>query len=101
MPDRPTLEHHRIADVVLDGVPLEVTSAELVYTQYWDGDRPAQREWEVNGRTYQGGALKEAVMAISFTLDGRRLKGRAIMASSASGGFAVFQAVGLGTLTEA
>lgn len=100
MPDRPTLEHRQVTALELGGRPIEITSAQLVYTQYWNGDQPAQREWEVLGRTHDDD-LKEGVEAIVVTVDGRRLKGRVVMTSSRSYGLSVFQAVGLGELTDA
>lgn len=100
MPDRPTLEHRQVTALELGGRPIEITSAQLVYTQYWNGDQPAQREWEVLGRTHDDD-LMEGVEAIVVTVDGRRLKGRVVMTSSRSYGLSVFQAVGLGELTDA
>lgn len=100
MPDRPTLEHRRITALELAGRPVEITSAQLVYTQYWNGEQPAQREWEVLGRTREDD-LKEGVEAIVVTVDGKRLKGRVAMTSSRSFGLSVFQAVGLDELTDA
>ncbi len=38
---------------------------------------------------------------IVVTVDGKRLKGRVVMASSSSYGLSVFSAVGLGELTDA
>ena len=100
MPDRPTLEHRQVTALELGGRPIEITSAQLVYTQYWNGDQPAQREWEVLGRTHDDD-LMEGVEAIVVTVDGRRLKGRVVMTSSRSYGLSVFKAVGLGELTDA
>jgi hypothetical protein len=100
MPDRPTLEHHRVTALELGGRPIEITSAQLVDTHYWNGDQPAQHEWEVLGRTNDDD-LKEGVEAIVITVDGRRLKGRVVMTSSRSYGLSAFQAVGLGELTDA
>jgi hypothetical protein len=100
MPDRPTLEHRQITAIEMDGRPVEITSAQLVYTQYWDGEQAAQREWEVLGRTHEED-LKEGVESIVVTVDGKRLKGRAVMQSSRSYGLSVFSAVGLGELTDA
>lgn len=34
MPDRPTLEHRQITAIEMGGRPVEITSAQLVYTQY-------------------------------------------------------------------
>lgn len=100
MPDRPTLEHHKVIALELGGRPIEITSAQLLYTQYWNGDAPAQREWEVLGRTHDDD-LKEGVETIVVTVDGRRLKGRVVLNSSRSHDLSVFQAVGLGELTDA
>jgi hypothetical protein len=100
MPDRPTLEHSRITAIEMGGRPVEITSAQLVYTQYWDGEQAAQREWEILGRTHEEG-LKEGVESVVITVDGKRLKGRAVMSSSRSFGLSVFSAVGLGDLTDA
>lgn len=100
MPDRPTLEHSRITAIEMGGRPIEITSAQLVYTQYWDGEQAAQREWEILGRTHEEG-LKEGVESFVITVDGKRLKGRAVMQSSRSYGLSVFSAVGLGELTDA
>jgi hypothetical protein len=100
MPDRPTLEHRKITELELGGRPIEITSAQLVYTQYWNGDQPAQREWEVLGRTHDD-QLREGVQAIVIGADGRRLKGRVVLNSSRSYELSVFQAVGLGELTDA
>lgn len=100
MPDRPTLEHHQVTALELGGRPIEITSAQLVYTQHWHGDQPAQHEWEVLGRTHHDD-LKEGVEPIVISVDGRRLKGRVVITSSRSYGLSVFQAVGLGELTDA
>lgn len=100
MPDRPTLEHRQVTALELGGRPVEITSAQLVYTQYWNGEQPAQREWEVLGRTHEDD-LKEGVEAIVVTVDGKRLKGRVVIMSSRSYGLSVFQAVGLDELADA
>jgi hypothetical protein len=100
MPDRPTLEHRKVTALELGGRPVEITSAQLVYIQYWDGERAAQREWEVLGRTHDDG-LREGVQAIVITVDGKRLKGRVVLNSSRSFELSVFQAVGLDELTDA
>ena len=84
----------------LGGRPIVITSAQLLYTQHWRGDEPAQREWEVHGRT-RDEELREGVEPIVITVDGRRLKGRVVMTSSRSHGLSVFQAVGLDELTDA
>jgi hypothetical protein len=101
MPDEPTREYARLAALELDGRPIEITSAELVWVQHWRGDEPAQREWELVGRTYQHDRLRDGAQAIALTADGRRLKGRVVLWSSSSRGFAVFKGVGLGDLVEA
>jgi hypothetical protein len=100
MPDRPTLEHRQVTALELGGRPVEITSAQLVYTQYWNGEQAAQREWEVIGRTHQDD-LKEGVEPIVVTVDGKRLKGRVVVNSTRSYGLSVFSAVGLGELTDA
>jgi hypothetical protein len=100
MPDRPTLEHRPITAVELAGSPVDITSAQLVYTQHWNGDEPAQREWGILGRTHDDD-LKEGVAAVMITVDGRRLKGRAVVASSRSYGLTAFEAVGLDELVDA
>lgn len=100
MPDRPTLQHVRLSALELDGRPIEITSAELVRTQHWRGDEPAQLEWEVVGRTTDAD-LRDRPQSVVMTVDGRRLKGRVVLSSSRSHGLSVFQAVGLGDLTEA
>jgi hypothetical protein len=101
MPDRPTLEHIRLAWLELAGRRIEVSSAELVLTQYWLGDEPAQRDWEVVGRTHDGG-LRDGPQSILFEAGGRRYRGRVVLSSSVSVGstLAAFNAVGLGDLTE-
>jgi hypothetical protein len=99
MPNRPTLEHRPITAIELGGQPIEITSAQLLFTQYWNGDEAAQREWEVRGRTHYDG-LKEGVDAIVITVDGSRLKGRVVMTSSRSHGLSVFQGVGLSELKD-
>jgi hypothetical protein len=100
MPDRPTLEHRQVTALELGGRPVEITSAQLVYTQYWNGEQAAQREWEVIGRTRQDD-LKEGVEPIVLTVDGKRLKGRVVVNSSRSYGLSVFSAVGLDELRDA
>ncbi len=100
MPDRPTLEYRQVSALELGGRPVEITSAQLVYTQYWNGEQAAQREWEVLGRTHRDD-LKEGVEPIVVTVDGKRLKGRVVVTSSRSYGLSVFSAVGLGELTDA
>ena len=100
MPDRPTLEHFQVTAIEMAGRPVEITSAQLVFTQYWNGEQAAQREWEVIGRTHEEG-LKEGVERLVVTVDGQRLKGRAVMTSSRSYGLSVFSAVGLDELIDA
>lgn len=100
MPDRPTLEHRQITALELGGRAVEITSAQLVFTQFWNGEQAAQLEWEVLGRTHEDD-LKEGVEAIVVTVDGKRLKGRVVISSSRSFGLSVFSAVGLGQLTDA
>ncbi len=101
MPDRPTLEHIRLTSLELDGRPIEIISAELVLTQYWRGDEPAQRDWEVVGRTNDD-QLHQGPQPIAFEADGRRFRGRVVLASSQSIGSPVsaFNGVGLGDLLE-
>lgn len=48
-----------------------------------------------------GTAAPEGVESFVITVDGKRLKGRAVMSSSRSFGLSVFSAVGLGDLTDA
>jgi hypothetical protein len=99
MPDRPTLEHIRLSSLQLDDRPIEITSAELVLTQYWRGDEAAQREWEVVGRTHEE-RLRQGPQAISFEAGGQSYRGRVVLSSSRSVGttISVFNAVGLGDL---
>lgn len=101
MPDRPTLEHLRLAWLELNGRRIEVTSAELVVTQYWRGDEPAQRDWEVVGRTHDDG-LHEGPQSIAFEARGRRFRGRVVLSASKSLGSTLFafNGVGLGDLIE-
>ena len=101
MPDRPTLEHVRLAWLELGGRRIEITSAELTLTQHWRGEEPAQREWEVVGRTRQHD-LREGEQAIAFEAGGRRYRGRVVLSSAASydGQLVAFNAVGLGELAE-
>lgn len=100
MPDRPTLQHVRLSALELDGRPIDIASAELVRIQHWRGDAPAQQEWEVVGRTHDPD-LRDRTQSIVMTAEGKRLKGRVVLSSSRSHGLSVFQAVGLGDLTEA
>lgn len=101
MPDRPTLEHLRLAWLELAGRPVEITSAELILTQYWNGDEPAQQEWEVAGRTHDE-RLHQGPQSVAFEAGGRRYRGRVVLSSSRSMGtsLSVFSGVGLGDLTE-
>lgn len=101
MPDRPTLEHIRLSSLQLDGRPIEMTSAELVLTQYWRGEEPAQRDWEVVGRTHEE-RLRQGPQSISFEAGGRSYRGRVVLSSSCAVGttMAAFNAVGLGDLIE-
>lgn len=100
MPDRPTLQHVRITALELNGRPIEIKSAELVHIQHWNGDEPAQREWEVAGRTAVED-LHQGTQSVVMTTDGKRLQGRVVLSSSSSFGLTAFEAVGLGDLTEA
>lgn len=100
MPDRPTLQHIRLTALELDGRRIEISSAELVRTQHWRGDEPAQLEWEVVGRTTDPD-LRDRTQSIVMTLEGQRLRGRVVLAHSRSHELSVFKAVGLGDLTEA
>lgn len=99
MPDRPTREYARLSALEIDGAPLDITSAELCWVQHWAGDEPAQREWEIRGRTRDEG-LRDGTRSIVATMGERRYRGRVIVSSSAAGGLAVFEMVGLGDLTE-
>jgi hypothetical protein len=99
MPDRPTLEHVRITALELNGRPIEIRSAELVHIQHWRGDQPAQREWEVAGRTPIED-LHQGAQPVVLTADGKRFKGRVVLSSSSSFGMTAFEAAGLGELLE-
>ena len=101
MPDRPTLEHIRLSWLELNGRRIEITSAELVLTQYWRGEEPAQRDWEVVGRTVDT-QLHQGPQPIAFEAGGRTFGGRVVLSSSQSIGSDVsaFNGVGLGELTE-
>jgi hypothetical protein len=101
MPDRPTLEHIRLAWLELNGRPIDIISAELVLTQYWRGDEPAQRDWEVVGRTHDE-QLHQGQQSIAFEAGGGRYRGRVVLSSSQSIGSTVsaFNGVGLGDLIE-
>ncbi len=101
MPDRPTLEHVRLAWLELDGRRIDITSAELVLIQYWRGDEPAQREWEVVGRTHDE-RLHQGPQSIALEASGRRYSGRVVLSSSQSTGttLSAFSGVGLGDLLE-
>ena len=101
MPNEPTREYARVTAMELGGRALEITSAELVWIQYWRGDEPAQREWELAGRTFDP-SLRDHPQPVVLTLaDGRRLRGRVVLRIKESGGYAAFTGVGLGELTEA
>jgi hypothetical protein len=99
VPDRPTLEHIRLSSLEIDGRPLEITSAELVWTQHWRGDAPAQLEWEVVGRTRDDLVL-DGVTSLAITHGDRRFRGRGVATSSRAHGLTVFNIVGLGDLAE-
>jgi hypothetical protein len=99
MPDRPTLQHRRITALELNGRPIELKSAELVHIQYWRGDEAAQRDWEIGGRTPVED-LHEGPQAVVMTVDGRRYRGRVVLASSSSFGMTKFEGAGLGELIE-
>lgn len=99
MPDRPTLQHVRLTSVELNGRSIAIKSAELVYTQYWNGDEPAQREWEVVGRT-EDDDLRVGAQPIVIATSDTRLKGRVVLDHSRSYGLTVFSGVGLGDLVE-
>src|SRR5688500_17324436 len=102
MPDRPTLEHLRLSSLELTGRSVEVTCAELVRIQHWRGEEPAQREWEVHGRTYDAG-IRDGPQTISFTADDRRYRGRVVVSATQSIGSELwaFEAIGLGDLAQA
>ena len=99
MPDRPTLRHIRITALELNGKPVELASAELVEIQYWQGDEPAQRDWEIAGRTHHDG-FHQGAQSVVLTAGGRRFKGRVVLSSSSSFGLTKFEASGLGELRE-
>lgn len=99
MPDRPTLQHVRITALEINGRRIEIKSAELIHIQHWRGDEPAQREWEVAGRTPVQD-LHQGTQSVVMTTDGKRLKGRVVLSSSSSFGLTAFEAVGLGDLAE-
>jgi len=101
MPDRPTLDHFRLTWLELDGRQVEFTSAELVLTQYWRGDEPAQQDWEVVGRTHDE-TLHQGPQSIALDAGGRRYRGRVVLSSSQSMGttLSAFNGVGLGELME-
>jgi hypothetical protein len=100
MPDRPTFQHVRLSGVELGGRPIEIKSAELVYIQHWNEGEPAQRDWEVNGRTEDDG-LREGVQPVVIVTPNGRFKGRVVVNHSRSYGMTVWQGVGLGDLTPA
>ena len=99
MPDGPTREYERLTALELNGCPVEIASAELAWVQYWRGEEPAQRDWELVGRTFEPG-LRDGAQPVVITLGTRRLSGRIVLTVSASGGYAVFKGVGLGDLVE-
>ena len=99
MPDRPTLEHTRLAAIEIGGRPIAIKSAELVRIQHWNGEEPAQLEWEVTGRT-EDDDLADGVQPLVVTVGERRLRGRGVLSSSRSYGLSVFHIVGLDALSE-
>jgi hypothetical protein len=99
MPDRPTLEHTRLSGLVVDGHSLPITSAELVRTQHWAGERAAQTDWEVVGRTREDAVL-DGVVALVMTYADRTFRGRGVATSSRAHGLTVFNIVGMGDLGE-
>jgi hypothetical protein len=99
MPDGPTLEHTRLAAIEVGGRPLDIKSAELARIQYWNGDEPAQLEWEIRGRTDED-TLTDTVHPIVITIGESRFKGRGVFRTSRSYGMTVFHIVGLDPLVE-
>lgn len=99
MPDRPTREYARMTALELDGMPQEITSAELCWVQHWNGEEPAQREWEVMGRT-RDGAMRQGPREVVLVFPDRRLKGRGVVTVSAGPSITAFDIVGLGGLVE-
>lgn len=83
----------------IGGDPVDITSAELCWIQHWNGDEPAQREWEVRGRTTQA-SVREGVREIVMTFPDRRLRGRGVVNPSVGPGLTVIEIVGLGNLVE-
>lgn len=100
MPDQPTLTHHRLEALELRGRPIPITSAELVLIQHWNGDQPAQLEWELVGRT-RSELVEGGAQAIALVRDGRRFDGRIIIWASRSFGLTVFKGAGIGALRDA
>ena len=99
MPDRPTREYARLTAIVIGGVPLEITSAELCWIQHWDGETPAQREWEVAGRTKQR-EVRDGRREVVLHFPDHRLKGTGAVISSPGPGLTVFEVIGLGGLVR-
>ena len=99
MPDRPTREYARMTAIEIGGSALPITSAELCWIQHWNGEEPAQREWEVAGRTKEG-SMPEGVRDVVLVFPDRRLRGRGLVNASPGPGITVFEVVGLGPLVE-
>jgi hypothetical protein len=83
----------------IGGEPVDITSAELCWIQHWSDETPAQREWEVAGRTKQT-SVREGVREILLVFPDRRLKGRGIVNPSVGPGLTVIEIIGLGGLVE-
>ena len=99
MPDRPTREYARMTALEIAGEPIDITSAELCWIQHWSGETPAQREWEVVGRTKET-SVREGVREVVLVFPDRRLKGRGLVNPSVGPGLTVIEIVGLGGLVE-
>jgi len=99
MPDRPTREYARLTALEVGGRPIEISSAEVVWIQHWNGDEPAQREWELAGRTFDP-SLPDGAQPVVLVIGQRRLTGRAVLDVRRSDGYAAFEGVGLGGLSE-
>jgi hypothetical protein len=99
MPDRPTREYARLTALEIGGRPIEISSAEVVWIQHWNGDEPAQREWELAGRSFDP-SLPDGAQPVVLVIGARRLKGRAVLDVRRSDGYAAFEGVGLGSLVE-